>query len=306
MDRGGRLSRPVSPRRKLAEPRDYAPPSRATLFLRRALVRLSTRPFRHVGVFLFALLIAGTGGFGAARGGHLDVLLAALHEAGDDAARAFGFGIVQVDVRGARILTREDLLQRAGVTPHSSLLLLDAEGMRRDLKRDPRVAEVTIRKFYPDRLEIAIEERRPFARWQRAGKVHLIATDGTVLESDVESKRAELPLVVGIGAEKHVAGFVELLNRFPVIREQVRAGIFIAERRWNLRLKNGIDVKLPDEDAALALERLIALDKSKQLLSRDLTTIDLRVPDRVHVGLSPEAADALLKQKTTKRKGADS
>jgi cell division protein FtsQ len=65
-------------------------------------------------------------------------------------------------------------------------------------------------------------------------------------------------------------------------------------------------VQLPEDDPALALERLIALDKTRQLLTRDLTTIDLRAPDRVHVGLSPEAADALLKQKATKRKGADS
>jgi cell division protein FtsQ len=213
---------------------------------------------------------------------------------------------VQVDLRGARMLTRDDLLERAGITPHSSLLLLDAEGMRAALKRDPRIAEVTVRKFYPDRLEILIEERQPFARWQRAGKVHLIASDGTVLDGDAEMTETELPLVVGIGAEKKAAALVGLLSRFPAIREQVRAGVFIAERRWNLRLKNGIDVQLPEDDPALALERLIALDKTRQLLTRDLTTIDLRAPDRVHVGLSPEAADALLKQKATKRKGADS
>jgi cell division protein FtsQ len=178
--------------------------------------------------------------------------------------------------------------------------------MRAALKRDPRIAEVTVRKFYPDRLEILIEERQPFARWQRAGKVHLIASDGTVLDGDADMTEAELPLVVGIGAERKAAALVGLLSRFPAIREQVRAGVFIAERRWNLRLKNGIDVQLPEDDPALALERLIALDKTRQLLTRDLTTIDLRAPDRVHVGLSPEAADALLKQKATKRKGADS
>jgi cell division protein FtsQ len=212
---------------------------------------------------------------------------------------------VQVDVRGASILSRDELLRAAGVTPQSSLLLLDPESMRAALKRDPRIAEVTVRKFYPDRLDIVVEEREPFARWQRAGQTHLIARDGTVLRSDVGAEGATLPLVVGVGAEKHAAAFVTLLQSFPAIRSEVRAGILVAERRWNLRLKNGIDVRLPEEDPALALEQLVTLDRTKQLLSRDVTVIDLRVPERVSVGLSDEAA-AALKQKAAKRKGADS
>jgi cell division protein FtsQ len=305
MDRGGRFPRPVRPRRPRADPRDYAPPSRFTLFLRRALVRLSSRPLRRLGIFLLAALFAATGGYGAVRGGHAEALMVALRDAGDAAARSFGFGIVQVDIRGASILRHDELLHNAGVTAQSSLLLLDPESMRTALKRDPRIAEVTVRKFYPDRLDIVIEERQPFARWQRAGQTHLIARDGTVLRKDVVSEGSELPLVVGAGAEKHAAAFVTLLERFPAIRSEVRAGVFVAERRWNLRLKNGIDVRLPEEDPALALEQLVTLDKTKQLLSRDVTVIDLRVPERVSVSLSDDAA-AALKQKTQKRRGADS
>jgi cell division protein FtsQ len=305
MDRGGRFSRPVRPRRQLADPGNYAPPSRLTLFLRRALVRLSSRPLRHLGIFLLALLFVATGGYGATRGGHADALMAALRDTGDAAARSFGFGIVQIDIRGTTILSRDEILASAGVTERSSLLLLDPERTRTALKRDPRIAEATVRKFYPDRLDIVLEERQPFARWQRGGQTHLIARDGTVLASAIASKGAELPLVVGAGAEKHVAAFVTLLDRFPAIRDEVRAGVLVAERRWNLRLKNGIDVRLPEEDPTLALEQLVTLDKTKQLLSRDVTVIDLRVPDRVSVGLSEEAA-AALRQKTQKRKGADS
>jgi cell division protein FtsQ len=272
--------------------------------MRRALVRLSTPPLSRLGIFLFALLFAATGGYGAARGGHVDAVVLALRDAGDAAARSFGFGIVQVDLRGATILSRAELLDRAGVTPQSSLLLLNPEALRASLKRDPRIAEVTVRKFYPDRLDIVVEERQPFARWQRAGHTHLIARDGTILLTDA-AEGADLPLVVGSGAEKQAADFVTLLDRFPTIRDNVRAGVLVAERRWNLRLRNGIDVRLPEEDAALALQRLITLDKTKQLLSRDVTVIDLRVPDRVTVGLTDDAA-ALVKQKSQKKKGADS
>ena len=304
MDRRGRINRPAGSRRKLQNPLDLAPPSRFTLFMRRAFVRLSKPPLRRIGITLLVMLFVGTGAYGAVRGGHAEAFGAALHEAGDTIARGFGFGIVQADVRGTRYLSREEILENAGVTPQTSLLLLNAEGVRAALKRDPRVAEATVRKFYPDRLEISIEEREAFARWQRAGKFNLIARDGTVLESDIGTKAADLPLVVGIGAEKSAAALLDLIDRFPSIREVVRAGVLIAERRWSLRLKNGIDVRLPEEDPALALERLVELDRRKQIMTRDLTVIDLRVPDRVAVGLSDDAADAL--KRTPKRKGAES
>jgi cell division protein FtsQ len=304
MNRAGRINRTGGPRRVPSGPVDLAPPSRFTLFMRRAFVRLSEPPLRRIGVTLLVLFFAGTGAYGAVRGGHAEALGAALHEAGDSIASGFGFGIVQAEVRGTRYLSREEVLERAGVTPQTSLLLLNADGVRAELKRDPRVAEVSVRKLYPDRLEIVIQEREAFARWQRAGKINLIARDGTVLETDIGAKAVDLPLVVGIGADKSAAALLDLIDRFPAIREAVRAGVLVAERRWNLRLKNGIDVRLPEEDPALALERLVQLDRSKQIMTRDLTMIDLRVPDRVSVGLTDEAAAAW--KKSPKRPGAES
>lgn len=282
-----------------------AAPTRFTLFLRRMLVRLSEPPLRRVGLVLFVSLIAGTGAYGAVRGGHVDAFNAAMHEAGDAIARGFGFGIVQAEVSGERFVSREEILRRAGVTDKTSLLLLDADGVRTELMLEPRIADARVRKFYPDRLEIAIEEREAFARWQRDGKVYLIARDGAVLESDIGGKAIDMPLVVGRGADKEAAALVDLVERFPRVKEAMRAGVLVAERRWNLRLKNGIDVRLPEDDPALALERLVQLDESRQIMTRDVTAIDLRVPGRVSVSLS-EAAAAALKQKTPKRSGAES
>jgi cell division protein FtsQ len=81
----------------------------------------------------------------------------------------------------------------------------------------------------------------------------------------------------------------------------------VAERRWNLRLKNGVDVRLPETNVAPALDRLVALDREKKLLSRDIVAVDLRLPDRVSVRLSDAAAQAredALKD-TKKKKGGD-
>jgi len=87
----------------------------------------------------------------------------------------------------------------------------------------------------------------------------------------------------------------------------VRASVRVADRRWNLRLLNGIDVRLPETDVAAAFDRLVALDHAKKLLARDITMVDLRLPDRVTVRLSDAAAqardEALAANKKKKKAG---
>jgi len=120
----------------------------------------------------------------------------------------------------------------------------------------------------------------------------VIAADGTVLEPFIEDRYRNLPLLVGKGAERAGYDFIAILDRYPDIRTMLRASIFVAERRWNLRLSNGLDVRLPEAGLEQALERLVTLDREKKLLSRDIASVDLRLPDRVTAGLSDAAAQA--------------
>ena len=198
------------------------------------------------------------------------------------------------------------MLATAGVTGRTSLLFLDVDTARERLKANPWVADATVLKLYPGELQIGITERAPFALWQKAGRLAVIADDGTVLESYVAPRLTRLPLVVGRGSETKAKEFLALIDRYPAIGAQVRASILIGERRWNLRLKNGLDVRLPEDGIGPALERLVALDREAKLISRDIVAIDLRLPDRVTVRLSPAAAQArsdALKDKKPAKKG---
>ena len=113
--------------------------------------------------------------------------------------------------------------------------------------------------------------------------------------------------MVGSGAERQASDFLAVIDRYPDIRAALRASILVAERRWNLRLRNGIEVRLPETNVAQALDRLVTLDREKKLLSRDIIAVDLRLPDQVGVALSEAAAqareDALKESK--KKKGGD-
>jgi cell division protein FtsQ len=68
--------------------------------------------------------------------------------------------------------------------------------------------------------------------------------------------------------------------------------VLVAERRWNLHLKGGVEVLLPEREPERALTTLVDLNRIKKLLDRDIMVVDLRLPDRVTVRLSDGAAAA--------------
>jgi len=262
---------------------------------------------RGIGTAGTVAVILASLAYGAVKGDHIPTVVEAFKDVRDAAANAAGFRIVSVALAGQHHISREDVLAAAGVTDTTSLLFLDVEQTRERLKSNPWIADATVLKLYPGELQIGIREREAFALWQKNGQVSVIADDGTVLEPYVAPRLIELPLVVGRGAETRAKEFLALLDRYPDLRASVRATVLVGERRWNLRLKNGIDVRLPETDIAPALERLVALDKEKTLTTRDIVAIDLRLPDRVTVRLSEAAAQARIeaaKDKAKKKGGS--
>jgi cell division protein FtsQ len=332
MDGGGRLDQPLTgsglsgagqsgmPNGEPSRPRGNVD-SRgedANRFARGAAYRRSTArwlkrfvrlpPPRGTGIAASFLLIAVSLAYGMVKGDHVPAVLDWLKDARDTVANSVGFRIAAISLTGPKEVSREEVLTIAGVTGRASLLFLDADAARVRLMANPWIGDAAILKLYPDRLQITIAERQAFALWQKDGHVSVIAADGTVLEPFVEDRYVGLPLVVGKGAERQAKTFLAVLDHYPEIRSLLRASVLVADRRWNLRLTNGIDVRLPEANVDQALDRLVALDRDKKLLSRDINVVDLRLPDRVTVQLSDAAAQAredLLKDAKKKKKGGD-
>ncbi len=273
----------------------------------RKLIALLQRLPKRAGIGATVLLLLGSAGLGMVRGGHVEQMSAALSDARNAVANYVGFRITTVAINGRKQLTQDEVLASGGVNGRSSLLFLDAAVVRDKLKGNPWIADATVLKLYPGRLQIDIVERSPFALWQQDGRLSVIADDGAVLEPYLSRRFISLPLVVGKGAETHARDFLALLGQYPQVRSTTKAAVFVGERRWNLRLKDGLDIRLPENDVAHALAALSKLDKEERLFSRDIVAIDMRLPDRLTVQLSEDAAKAReeLFKKQPKKKAGD-
>jgi cell division protein FtsQ len=305
-----RRAKSVGRARSSAWPASDSTPLRLVRRVLTALLDLNVP--RGAGASAAAMLLLASTYYGVVKGGHSPVIAAQIQDMCDSAANSVGFRISEVALAGQHEMSRTEILALAGITGRSSLLFLDAGQTRVRLLTNPWIAQAAVLKLYPDRLRIEIKERKAFALWQKEGRVYLIAADGTVLENDAPPRFAALPLVVGNGAEHSAQEFIDLLKRYPAIAKSVEASVLVAERRWNLHFKSGLEVLLPESHPETALQLLADLDRDKKLLSRDIVAVDLRLPDRVTVRQSDvaaaardEALKAAEKAKKTKIKGSD-
>jgi cell division protein FtsQ len=271
------------------------PPPRVVALVERYLPR-------RVGISMTVLLLIGSCGFGIVKGGHLQDFVTAVSDARNAMANSAGFRITSVVINGRKQLTQDEILAIGGVSGRSSLLFLDADAVRDKLKANPWIADATVLKLYPGQLMIELTERKAFALWQEAGRLSVIADDGAVLEPYVSRRFLALPLVVGKGADTQARDFLALLARYPQVNSITKAAIYVGERRWNLRLKDGLDIRLPEQDVGNALAMLSRLDKEDKLFSRDIVAVDMRLPDRLVVQLSEDAAKAREEQFKDKKK----
>lgn len=248
---------------------------------------------RRIGIALTALFYAATGLAGMVQGGHWPTVRDELENLHVTTANALGFRVVAVATEGQSALTDDEVLLALGVKDDTALPFLDVKAARERLMANPLVADATVRKLYPDRVTVHLVERKPFALWQHDGAVQILAADGTPIDEFRDSRFAHLPLVVGPAANLKAGALLEALATAPGIKEQTYAAVLVAERRWNLRLRSGVEVKLPEIGYAAALAALEALQNKDDLFAKGITTVDLRVPGRTVVRLTPDAAATL-------------
>ena len=256
---------------------------------KRGAVRKSGRPVWRqpalLGVVVLLLGCGGGAGWWAWREGWLveaqkrfDAITHAV------VAAITPFKLADVTVEGRDYVQKEAILGALDVKAGNSLLGVDLQAARRRLEAIDWVASATVERRLPDTLYVTLKERRAVAIWQNGDEYTLIDRDGrTVRASRMPPGAETLLLLGGLGGPEHVGELLLLLAYEPDVARQLRAAVWVGQRRWNLILNSSVEIWLPEEDAVAALKQLAKLNSQYKLLSREFGVVDLRLPDKLYL-----------------------
>ena len=159
----------------------------------------------------------------------------------------------------------------------------------------PWIKTVRVERRLPNTILINLSERAPTAIWQKNGRLKLIDSDGAVIRADTIDPFRYLPIVIGENAPENAANILSVLAKEPALYERIKAITFVTGRRWDVRLENKIDIKLPELQVQEAWSHLAEIERGHKVLHKDVVAVDMRIPDQLIIRLTPTKAMVVRK-----------
>lgn len=210
-----------------------------------------------------------------------------IADAGRDAVRSAGFRVDEVDVRGARRFSHEQITSIASVDMAATMFGQDIAQMQERLETKTWIESARITRKLPNVLAIEISEYEPFARWQLNGALQLVDTQGAPFMAIKRDEWRQLPLIVGPGAPEAAGPLAEALLTHPGLARRLTSATRIGNRRWDLAFRSGAVVKLPEDGVFEKLGQLSAMQADNKLLDGPAMRIDMRMDQMLAISTTP-------------------
>jgi cell division protein FtsQ len=285
---------PVKPRKyrgRAAPPPPKAMPRLAKIKLEGAAYAehaAQVRKHRKPGVTLAGALIIGGAAIAGASwiGGNLFSIREAVAASADGMATAVGF-TATIDVEGVEGQRRREVAEVVLPDGRKSIVGTSPRTMKDNVESLDWVESATVQRRWPSTIKVSVQRRDAFAVWQENGTLTVVDAAGERVHGAPPSVYKNLPRIVGAGAGPAAEPVLHALEELPLTRARLAAFVRVGERRWNLNLKNGLVVMLPEEDPVGAMARLENLHARHGVMDGAYVRLDLRDPPRLVVTPRP-------------------
>lgn len=204
------------------------------------------------------------------------------------------FPVRQIEVNGdLNHVTREQVEYIVRQELRGNFFTLDLNQARQAFEKLPWARNVNVRRRWPDRLEVTLEEHVALARW---GTVALVNTRGELFEAASDE---QLPQFAGpAGSEGEIARryeeFGKVLAETGLKPQQL---VLTPRLAWQIRMNNGLTVEVGRDNAHERLARFASVYRqSLEPLGKKIEAVDLRYPNGFAVRVSGAVKAAELKQ----------
>ncbi len=182
-----------------------------------------------------------------------------------------------IRIEGAfQYISKEKIKQVISKQVISGLYNVDVQQLRSSVKQLPWVRKATVKRIWPDVINISIKEQTAVARW---GMKSLLNKNGQLFKPDNIKKFQQLPVLKGpVGSEKVLLSEMQEMSSALIKQGLELAEFHVNERRsWKLKLANKVEIRLGSNQPKKKFERFLktfALIGEEQI--KKVSRVDLR------------------------------
>jgi len=167
---------------------------------------------------------------------------------------------------------------------HQPIFTISLDKIKEKLSEYDCVQDVRISRAMPNLLKIEIINQEPAAILQNRKRFSFITKQNTLMKIRNSENLDNLIIFTGNKSENHALSLLSILAVDDNIFSQVDSVMRVGERRWDVRMKNGTEIKLPEKNIEIAWTKLIKLyNESEELKDNKAKMIDLRVEGKLYI-----------------------
>jgi len=144
------------------------------------------------------------------------------------------------------------------------------------LKKKNLIKKFLITKTSNNLITIKIEEKNIIGLLKIENNYYLIDEFNNILDSKITPNLLHLPIFVGKNSNKNANVILRLIKESDINLNYLYFS-FVDQRRWNISLKNGVKILLPETKVLDTLKLLKKTVSKYNILNGNFIEIDLRI-----------------------------
>ena len=158
-----------------------------------------------------------------------------------------------------------------------NLFFLRSSQIKKIIDTNNSVENYTVFKQFPSTLVIKIEETKILANLYKNGSNYFFGSNGKLIKT--ENKKKNKPFLFGDFTNKEFLKFKRIVDKSKLKYADIKNIYFFDSKRWDIELRNGLLIKLPEKELLESLNLSIELILSKNF--KNIGIIDTRVSNQV-------------------------
>jgi cell division protein FtsQ len=199
------------------------------------------------------------------------------------ATSGMGFRLEHLYLEGNHRISKEEILKVTGLALDQPILGISPGDLVDKISNMSWTDKVVVERQLPNAIHIHISERIAVALWQRDGHLFLVDKNMVIIDAADLKPFADFLIMVGDEAPLHVSTLLATISKNNDLFSKINAVVRVGERRWNIFLKNGCEIKLPEYDSDKAWHYVELLFSEGKLDDGSAKIVDLRIPGKLYV-----------------------
>ncbi len=158
-----------------------------------------------------------------------------------------------------------------------NIFLIDKKDIKKVFEKKDFIEKFYIKKEYPSSLSIVVKKTNFLANTMIDGKIFFVGSNGKLILSNISNEK--LPYLFGKPNIKEFINFLSIFEEVNFKLNDITEIYYFQSKRWDIKTKNNILIKLPDTNIKNALQ--LSYDIIKDNNFKNVNKIDLRINNQI-------------------------